>query len=235
MTPLRIAIVDDEDLARRLVREYLEDVPDVEVVAECANGFDAVRAVSEHKPDLLLLDVQMPKLTGFEVVELVGRDQPVVFVTAYDQYALRAFEVHAVDYLLKPFERDRLMEALDRARQRIERREPEPARAAVAAAGDARIDRVEWSRLHDDARAIAAALQARGAGAGSHVAVIGPTAWVTRIFEFSSSITSTDSTPGTQRATWSTCSKNSHRRSRRSAMTKDSWTFKRAPCRPVRD
>ena len=152
MTPLRIAIVDDEELARRVVREYLEDAPDVEVVAECANGFDAVKAVSEHKPDLLLLDVQMPKLTGFEVVELVGRDQPVVFVTAYDQYALRAFEVHAVDYLLKPFERERLMEALDRARQRIERREPEPARAAIAAATDARQRPLERVLIRDGAK-----------------------------------------------------------------------------------
>ena len=78
-------------------------IADVEIVAECANGFEAVKAVSELQPDLLILDVQMPKLNGFEVLELVGRDVAVVFVTAYDQYAIRAFEVHAVDYLLKPF------------------------------------------------------------------------------------------------------------------------------------
>jgi two-component system LytT family response regulator len=116
---LRIAIVDDEALARAVVREYLSARPDVEVVAECANGFEAVKTVSELKPDLLLLDVQMPKLDGFEVLELVGRDVAVVFVTAYDQYALRAFEVHAVDYLLKPFDAERLAAALDRVRERL--------------------------------------------------------------------------------------------------------------------
>jgi len=143
MTPLRIAVVDDEELARRVVLEYLEGVEDVEIVAECSNGFEAVKAVADLKPDLLLLDVQMPKLNGFEVLELVGRDQPVVFVTAFDDYALKAFEVHAVDYLLKPFEKDRLIEALSRARTRIARREPPT--AAVKMAADARpkpLDRV---------------------------------------------------------------------------------------------
>ena len=113
--PLRVAIVDDESLARQVVREYLSAMPDVEVVAECANGFEAVKAVSELKPDLLFLDVQMPKLNGFEVVELVGRDVAVIFTTAHDEYALRAFEIHAVDYLLKPFGPERLVEAVARA------------------------------------------------------------------------------------------------------------------------
>ena len=89
---------------------------DIEIVAECANGFEAVKAVADMKPDLLLLDIQMPKLDGFDVLELIGRDIPVVFVTAYDEYALQAFEVHAVDYLLKPFGAERLAEALTRAR-----------------------------------------------------------------------------------------------------------------------
>jgi two-component system LytT family response regulator len=110
--------VDDEPLARTVVREYASADPDVEIIAECGNGFDAVKAVAEHKPDLVLLDVQMPKLDGFEVLELLGRDQPVVFITAYDQYALRAFEVHAVDYLLKPFSAERFQEAMARARER---------------------------------------------------------------------------------------------------------------------
>src|SRR5208337_1659042 len=116
---LRVAIVDDEALARSLLREYLAAVPDVEVVAECANGFEAVKAVAEVAPDLLLLDIQMPKLDGFEVLELVERDVAVVFVTAYDEHAIRAFEVHAVDYLLKPFPPERLAQALDRARARL--------------------------------------------------------------------------------------------------------------------
>jgi two-component system LytT family response regulator len=123
---LRIAIVDDEELARAVVREYLTGMPDVEIVAECANGFEAVKAVSDLQPDVLILDVQMPKLNGFEVLELVGRDVAVVFVTAYDQYAIRAFEVHAVDYLLKPFSADRLAAAIDRVRERLGRGEPLP-------------------------------------------------------------------------------------------------------------
>ena len=117
--PLRIVIVDDEPLARSVVREYAAADPEVDIVADCANGFEAVKAVSELKPDLVLLDVQMPKLDGFEVLELLGRDQAVVFITAYDQYALRAFEVHAVDYLLKPFSAERFQEALARVRDRL--------------------------------------------------------------------------------------------------------------------
>src|SRR4026208_2573315 len=120
---LRVAIVDDEDLARAVVREYLAVMPDVEVVAECSNGFEAVKAVAELHPDLLLLDVQMPKLDGFEVLELVGRDVAGIFLTAYDQYALRAFGVHAVASLLKPFGAARLAAALQRARERIGRGE----------------------------------------------------------------------------------------------------------------
>jgi two-component system LytT family response regulator len=118
-TPLRIVIVDDEPLARTVVREFAAEDPEIEIVADCANGFEAVKAVAELKPDLVLLDVQMPKLDGFEVLELLGRDQPVVFITAYDQYALRAFEVHAVDYLLKPFSAERFQEAMARARERL--------------------------------------------------------------------------------------------------------------------
>jgi two-component system LytT family response regulator len=121
---LRVVIVDDEPLARTVVREYLKDHPGVEVVAECGNGFDAVKAVAELAPDLVFLDVQMPKLTGFEVLELIGRSVAVIFITAYDQYALRAFEVHAVDYLLKPFSEERFAEALSRARERLASRAP---------------------------------------------------------------------------------------------------------------
>src|SRR5687767_8949445 len=118
----RVVIVDDEPLARSVVREFLKAHPGVEVVAECGNGFDAVKAVAELSPDLVFLDVQMPKLNGFEVLELLGREVPVVFTTAYDQYALRAFEVHAVDYLLKPFNEARFAEALARARERLQAR-----------------------------------------------------------------------------------------------------------------
>jgi two-component system LytT family response regulator len=132
--PLRVAIVYDEALARSVLREYLTAIPDVEVIAECANGFEAVKVVAELKPDLLLLDVQMPKLDGFEVLDLVGRDVAVIFVTAFDQYALRAFEVHAVDYLLKPFSADRLGEALGRARERLSKGERLPVNEVSKAA-----------------------------------------------------------------------------------------------------
>ena len=113
---LRVIIVDDEDLARALVREFLAAHADIEIVAECANGFDAVKAITELDPDLVFLDIQMPKLNGFEVLELAGRRARTIFVTAYDQYALKAFEVHAVDYLLKPYSQKRFDEALAHAR-----------------------------------------------------------------------------------------------------------------------
>jgi two-component system LytT family response regulator len=148
---LRVAIVDDEDLARAVVREYLTAMPDVEVVAECANGFEAVKAVSELQPDVLFLDVQMPKLNGFEVLELVGRDVAVVFVTAYDQYAIRAFEVHAVDYLLKPFAADRLAAAVDRVRERLGRGETMPIQE-LAAAGQPRQGRTRRILVRDGPR-----------------------------------------------------------------------------------
>jgi two-component system LytT family response regulator len=122
-TKLRAVIVDDEPLARAVMREFLGAHDDVEIVAECGNGFDAVKAVTELSPDLMFLDVQMPKLDGFEVLELLGREVPVIFTTAFDKYALRAFDVHAVDYLLKPFSEERLAEALDRARQRLAARQ----------------------------------------------------------------------------------------------------------------
>ena len=123
---LRIVVVDDEALSRAVVREYAAADPSIEIVADCANGFEAVKAVAELKPDLVLLDVQMPKLDGFEVLELLGCDQPVIFITAYDQYALKAFEVHAVDYLLKPFSAERFQEAINRARERLRAKEMAP-------------------------------------------------------------------------------------------------------------
>jgi two-component system, LytTR family, response regulator len=146
VSALRVAIVDDEAPARLLLREYLAAEPGIDVVAECANGFEAVRAVTELKPDLVLLDVQMPKLDGFEVLELIGRETAVVFTTAHDEYALKAFEVHAVDYLLKPFGHERLHEALERARQRLATRQgaatPPPALAAAARRPGAWLTRV---------------------------------------------------------------------------------------------
>lgn len=126
-------IVDDEDLARLVLRELIQSRPEITVVAECANGFEAVKAVAEHKPDLIFLDVQMPKLSGFDVLELIGTDTAVIFVTAYDQYAMRAFEVHAVDYLLKPIGRERFEAALERAKSRLSQKLPSPHELAAAA------------------------------------------------------------------------------------------------------
>ena len=115
---MRVIIVDDEFLARALLREYLGAYPGIDIVAECANGFEAVKAINELQPDLVFLDIQMPKLDGFEVVELAGARTHYVFVTAYDQFALKAFEVRAIDYLLKPFSRERLAQALASVRSR---------------------------------------------------------------------------------------------------------------------
>src|SRR5215470_3857648 len=130
---LRVLIVDDEELARFVVRELVEAHPEMEVVAECMNGFEAVKAVAEHKPDLLFLDVQMPKLTGFDVLELIGTEIPVIFVTAYDEYAMKAFEVHAVDYLLKPIGQERLASAVKRVLSRAAEKLPEATELTAAA------------------------------------------------------------------------------------------------------
>jgi two-component system LytT family response regulator len=132
---MKVLIVDDETLARSILREMLSLRPDVEIAGECANGFEAVKAAGELAPDLVLLDVQMPKLDGFEVLELIGPDLPVVFVTAFDSYAMRAFEVHAVDYLLKPFTDERLNTALDRAKARIGQRGVRGEELSAAARG----------------------------------------------------------------------------------------------------
>lgn len=113
---MRIIIVDDEALARGVVREYLTGHEDVEIVAECANGFEAVKAIMELAPDLVFLDIQMPRLDGFEVAELTAGRTRFIFATAYDQYAIRAFEFHALDYLLKPFSQQRFDLALAHAR-----------------------------------------------------------------------------------------------------------------------
>ena len=141
--PLRVVIVDDEEPARLALLDALSRVPDVTVIGQCQNGFEAVKVVTETQPDAMLLDVQMPKLDGFDVLELVGRDVPVVFVTAHDEFAIRAFDVHAVDYLLKPVSPERLQKALDRVRERGRSAGPD-ARAvrATARPSDGTLERV---------------------------------------------------------------------------------------------
>lgn len=113
---IRALIVDDEPHARSLIREYLADHDDIEIIRECSDGFEAVKAVTDETPDLIFLDVQMPKLTGFEVLDLIEKQPRVIFTTAYDEYALKAFEVNAVDYLLKPIEKARFDEAVSKVR-----------------------------------------------------------------------------------------------------------------------
>jgi len=117
---MRVLLVDDEPLARSLLAELLAEHAGIELVGEAANGFEALKRIDELAPDLVFLDIQMPKLSGFEVLELLGDRAPaVIFVTAYDEYALKAFDVHAVDYLLKPVEPERLAAALERAGERV--------------------------------------------------------------------------------------------------------------------
>jgi two-component system LytT family response regulator len=160
---LRAVLVDDEAPARALLREYLASDPRIEVVGECENGFEAVQRVGALAPDVLFLDIQMPKLDGFEVLELLEDPPAVVFCTAYDEHALRAFEVHAVDYLLKPFGRERLAEALARVRERL-------ASAAPAAPAEARA--AEYRRVAATARPADRALERVLVRDGAKVQVI---------------------------------------------------------------
>lgn len=151
--PISVILVDDETLAREVLREHIAPHGDLTIVAECSNGFDAVKAITELKPDLVFLDIQMPKLNGFEVLELIDHKPSVVFVTAYDQYALKAFEVHAADYLLKPFTKDRFEEALGHARKGLKRDPSQNIERIVAAAqsNDQPLERLlirEGSKVH---------------------------------------------------------------------------------------
>jgi len=138
-------IVDDEELARAVVKEHLAPHEEITLLAECGNGFEAVKSVGELKPDLLFLDIQMPKLDGFEVLELLDPQPTVIFITAYDQHALRAFEVHAVDYLMKPFSPERFEEALIRAKARMSSGQPagpQPTELSAAAKSEWPLDRL---------------------------------------------------------------------------------------------
>ncbi len=111
----KVIIIDDESLAREILKKYLSEREDIELVAECANGFEGVKAIRDFEPDLIFLDIQMPKINGFEMLELVGTPPRVVFTTAFDEYALKAFEANAIDYLLKPFTKERFNSALEKA------------------------------------------------------------------------------------------------------------------------
>lgn len=135
---IRTLIVDDEQLARERLRQLLESQPEIELIGECADGNEAVATIQREAPDLVFLDVQMPELDGFGVLQAIEPERApvIVFVTAHDKFALKAFEVHAVDYLLKPFDRERFKKALSRALERVKHQEqkgPDPAQAALLA------------------------------------------------------------------------------------------------------
>ena len=116
---IRTIIIDDESLARDLIKAYLKKFEDIEVIAECGDGFQGLKAIQENKPDLIFLDVQMPKITGFEMLELLDEPPVIIFSTAFDQYAIKAFELNATDYLLKPYAEQRFSEAVEKAKQKI--------------------------------------------------------------------------------------------------------------------
>ena len=111
-TPVKAIIIDDEPLARMIVKEYLQSYTDIAILQECSDGFEGIKAIQQHRPDLIFLDVQMPKINGFEMLELVEDPPAVIFTTAFDEYAIKAFESHAVDYLLKPFNKERFDKAV---------------------------------------------------------------------------------------------------------------------------
>jgi len=116
---IKTLLIDDEALARSLVQNFIKNDPDFEVIGEAENGFEAIKLINELKPDLIFLDIQMPKLTGLELLELLPQPPLVVFSTAYDQYAIEAFEKNAIDYLLKPFSKDRFLKALEKVKEKI--------------------------------------------------------------------------------------------------------------------
>jgi len=132
MKKLRTVIIDDETPARELLKYYLKDAPGIDIIAECADGFSGLKTISELKPDLVFLDIQMPRLTGFELIEVMTEKPAIIFTTAYDQFAIKAFEMNAVDYLLKPFPKERLREAIDKV---------------IARSGPEKAERIPPSRL----------------------------------------------------------------------------------------
>jgi two-component system, LytTR family, response regulator len=118
---IKTVVIDDEPLARSMIKEYLQAFSQLEIVQECGDGFEGVKAIMHHRPDLVFLDVQMPKINGFEMLELIEEPPAVIFVTAFDEYAIRAFESHAVDYLLKPFSKERFVMAVNKFLEQSER------------------------------------------------------------------------------------------------------------------
>lgn len=124
MNNIKTVIIDDEKLGRDIIKNYLSNFPEIELAAECSNGFEGIKAINDFKPDLIFLDIQMPKINGFEMLEIIEEPPVIIFTTAFDQYALKAFEVNATDYLMKPFAVERFKEAVNKALKQIEKKEP---------------------------------------------------------------------------------------------------------------
>src|SRR5579871_1874480 len=120
---MKVLIIDDEPLARIIVKEYLQAYPQIEIAQECNDGFEGIKAIQQHQPDLIFLDIQMPKINGFEMLELIDNPPTVIFTTAFDEYAMKAFEAHAIDYLLKPFSKERFDKAIKKWKERHEKPE----------------------------------------------------------------------------------------------------------------
>lgn len=124
METIKAIIVEDEELGRTLIKNFLQDFPDVELIDECVDGFNGAVAINDKQPDLVFLDIQMPKLNGFEMLELLNYEPEIIFTTAYNEYAIKAFELNAVDYLLKPFSKERMGAAIEKATQKIRNKLP---------------------------------------------------------------------------------------------------------------
>jgi two-component system LytT family response regulator len=125
MDKIRTVIVDDEAPARDILKHYLKDFPEIEIIAECADGFSGLKTITEMKPHLVFLDIQMPRLTGFEMIEVMTYRPVIIFTTAYDQFAIKAFEMNAIDYLLKPFPQERVKSAIKKASEKIGKSKPD--------------------------------------------------------------------------------------------------------------
>jgi two-component system LytT family response regulator len=143
MDKIKALIIDDEPLARALIKNFLVSLTDIEIIGECENGFEALKAIQEQNPGLLFLDIQMPKIDGFELLEVLEKKPVIIFTTAYDQYAIKAFEMNAVDYLLKPFSKERLLQAVEKSKVRL----------ADPSAPDSKIDQLQ-QHLDDSDRII---------------------------------------------------------------------------------
>jgi len=139
---IRTILIDDEPLARDVVKHYLKSFPDIEIVAECNDGFEGLKAIAQHHPDLIFLDIQMPRINGFEMLELVEGPPVVIFTTAFDEYAIKAFEVNAADYLLKPIDQERFEQAMHKLPSRLKQAVPTDALLETAAMSPAQHNRI---------------------------------------------------------------------------------------------